>query len=181
MPVAIVCPGCGSTAQKASSAVNRARKSGLQIYCSRACFVEGRRLHRTEDEKKRLKAEYDEQYRADRLEELKQQKREYFRRTYDPEKARKERATKMQRHVEYCRRYYADPARKKEKYEYDMQRRGEAYADFAEAWRLLMELQKEIRRQVPSLYERRKLTGYYDKINERKRHDRQERRQAQRR
>jgi len=59
-----------------------------------------------------------------------------------------------------------------------IQRRGRAYADFAEAWRLLIELEREIRTRCPDKYERQKARGYFTRIQERKHHERQDRRFA---
>ena len=109
---------------------------------------------------------------------LREKKRESWRRTYDPATARVERKKRSKYHTAYCREYYADPVKKREKVEYDIQRRGRAYADFAEAWRLLIELEREIRTRCPDKYERQKARGYFTRIQERKHHERQDRRFA---
>lgn len=159
--------------------VNHSRRIGAPIYCGRACSGLARRVSRSVEELKRLKAEYDKQYRAARRDELKRKKREYFARTYNPEQARAKRAPHMQRHVEYCRRYYADPKKKREKYVYDVERRARmTVGEYADCMILLNELWKEIRTQQPSWYERKKSAGYFDKINERKRNERASRRTA---
>ena len=99
---------------------------------------------------KKAKAEYDRKYRKKNRARLKAEKAAYFQRTYDPVKAAKERKKKMPQHVEYCRQ----PAYKAWKKKYDKQRRSKKYGDFAEAHQLLLELTKEINRQMPDRMER---------------------------
>ncbi len=137
-----------------------------------------RRIGRSDKQRRRMKAEYDHQYRARLGEALAAKKREYFQRTYNPEVARVKRKARAFDHAAYCRRYYADPAKKAQKIIYDMLRRSKEYAEFAESWRLMLELEREVRRRVPDKYERQKNRGYFLKINERKRHERQDRRTA---
>lgn len=167
MLVEVVCPHCGVTATKEVGAVNRARRLGYAVYCSRTCSGLARRLERSGDELRSLKAAYDVEYRARNLETIRQKKAARFQRTYDPSKAREHRKARMPYHVEYCRRYYADPVKKQEKVEYDIRVRGAQYADYFEAWRLLIELEREIRTRLPDKYERAKARGYYDKFKER--------------
>jgi hypothetical protein len=94
---------------------------------------------------KEAKAAYDREYRRKNRARLKAQKAAYFQRTYDPVKAAKERKKKMPQHVEYCRQ----PEYKAWKKKYDKQRRSKKFGDFAEAHTLLVELLKEINRQMP--------------------------------
>lgn len=177
MTTEITCAHCGKPAMKEVAWVNRSRRMGMNVYCSRVCSGLGRRVERTDEEWKRLKAEYDRERRTVLGAEMREQKREYHRRTYDPAKARERRKARASWHVEYCRKYYADPARKREKYEYDRQRRAEMTAgEYAECMILLTDLWKEIRRQQPSWYERAKTKGFLEKLNERKRNERAERR-----
>ena len=175
---AIVCAFCGCLSQKNVSDVNRAARAGLRVFCSRKCFGLDRRVERSPEEAKRLKQEYDAARHVALAERLKAEKREYHKRTYDPVAARVKRKARTFDHTAYCRRYYADPTKKNEKVQYDIRRRAVQYADYAESWRLLIELEREIRTRVPDRYERQKGRGYFTKINERKRHDRQDRRQA---
>lgn len=169
-----MCDHCGDPVPQSRGAINRARRMGKRLFCSRHCFGLSRRVERSADESRRLKAEYDAKRRASIASRLRQEKAEYHRRTYDPAKARARRKGRMAYHVEYCRRYYADPARKLEKFEYDVRRRGKEYADFAEAWRLLIELEREVRTRCPDKYERQKARGYFTRIRERKHYVRQD-------
>lgn len=125
-----------------------------------------------------MKADYDRAYRTEHRDEILAEKKAYHRRTYDPTTAREYRKRRTFDHAAYCRRYYADPAKKQEKVEYDIARRGAAFANYCEAWRLLIELEREIRVRVPDKYERQKNRGYFDKLKERKHNDHQDRRTA---
>ena len=135
-----------------------------------------RRVGRSKAEARLLKAEYDMNYREAMREELAEKKRNYFKRTYDPDAAREHRRTRAFDHTAYCRRYYADPKRKAEKVEYDKWRRaGLLVGEYAECLVLLIELKKEIIKQVPDRYERMKARGYYDTQQERAKWRRQAR------
>ena len=125
-----------------------------------------------------MKAQYDAERRARLREEIAAKKREYFQRTYDPSAARKDRKKRSKWHTAYCREYYRDPIKKRQKEKYDIRRRGEQYGDFIVAWRLLIALEKEIRARCPDKYERQKARGYFTRIQERKHHERQDRRFA---
>jgi hypothetical protein len=176
-----VCATCGCPARKSASVVNRAARSGLPLHCSRACFARSRRVDRSTEETKRRKREYDAARRVAHAEELAAKKRDYHRRTYNPDAARERRKARTFDQTAYCRRYYADPQKKAEKVAYDIERRSAAYADYAESWRLLIELEREIRARVPDRYERQKGRGYFTRVNERKRNERRERREERRR
>lgn len=178
MKVSIVCAHCRMSVYKESDAVNRARRNGAPTYCSRQCAGLARRVERSADERKQRKAEYDALYRTARADVLREKKREYFQRSYDADAAREKRKSRMPYHVAYCRRYYADPVKRREKFAYDVRLRGRQYAEFAEAWRLLIELEREVRSRCPDKYERQKGRGYFTRIQERKHRDRQERRQS---
>jgi hypothetical protein len=62
-------------------------------------------------------------------------------RTYDPVKAAVERKKRMPRHVEYCRQ----PAYKAWKREYDRRYRAAEFGEFAEAYMLAIDLNREIK------------------------------------
>ena len=55
--VKVICAHCGNECQKESGHVNRSRKNGSPLFCSRDCSGARRRLNRSDDEKKALKAE----------------------------------------------------------------------------------------------------------------------------
>ena len=116
---------------------------------------------------KEAKAAYDREYRRKNRARLKAEKAAYFQRTYDPVKAAKERKKKMPKHVEYCRQ----PEYKAWKKKYDKHRRSKKYGEFAEAHQLLVELTKEINRQMPDRFERysQSQRHQYNPINQQRR------------
>lgn len=143
----IICAQCGATAHKRSGGVNRARKIGAPLFCSRDCSSARRRLNRTEDEKRALKAGYDRQRRADLADVLREKKRAayYERLARDPEGLRAAqkslRQRRRQHHVEYCRR----PEYRAKKQVYDREHRaGKFYGPFAESFLVLQDLETEI-------------------------------------
>ena len=73
----IVCAACGEHCLKPTGAVNRARRAGLRLYCDRTCAGVGRRVERADDERRRLKAEYDAARRTAKADEIKRAKRAY--------------------------------------------------------------------------------------------------------
>jgi len=92
---------------------------------------------------KAMKAEYDREYRKKNREALRKKKHDYFKRTYDPVKAAVKRKETMPRHVEYCRQ----PAYKAKKKEYDEKLRAAAFGEYADAYKTLLVLLKEIKQQ----------------------------------
>jgi len=152
--VLVECAHCGEFAELPSGHVNRSRAAGLRLYCGRACAGLGRRSGRTPEEKRAAKAAYDAAYRE--RNDRRAKKAAYHKRTYDPAKAREQREAKRDRMRVIQRAWYDDPANRESKRQYDEARRGMAYGDFADAHRLLIELEREIRRLTPDRYERAK-------------------------
>jgi hypothetical protein len=99
---------------------------------------------------KKEKAAYDREYRKKNRAMLKAKKAAYFQRTYDPQKAAKERKKRMPLHVEYCRQ----PKYKSWKKEYDKKRRGSKFGDFKDAHDMLLALVNEIHKQMPDRFDR---------------------------
>jgi hypothetical protein len=155
----LICPQCSIAFDRNASHVNRSMKNGAPLYCGMACAGLARRVEpKTDEQKRAAKAEYDRNRRAEKGIELRAKKMAAY---YADHKrnlahAKEYRKIRMPKHVEYCRR----PEYKSYKHEYDIKRNSQEYADFAEAWRLLIELEKEIRSQA-SAYERRVANGYY--------------------
>lgn len=136
------CPQCQGEFAPKTSRANRAAKLGLPLYCGRACagLARRRKVPLTEAERKAAKSTYDAQRRIDKAEEIKAYKAAHFKLTYDPVKAAEERKKTMARHVAYCR----TPEYKAKKSEYDKRKKFEAYGAFADAARLLEEVEREI-------------------------------------
>ena len=135
------CAHCGKTADKAAGHVNRARERGLNLYCNLRCSGLGRRRHKTKAQKREEKRLYDIVYQAENREKRLAQKREYHKRTYDPVKASEVRKKRMPLHVEYCRQ----PKYKAWKKGYDRKYRAAEYGEFAEAYMLTLDLNREIK------------------------------------
>lgn len=160
------CAHCGATFDRDASAVNRAKREGRPLYCSKPCHAQSRKKPVSAEDKKAAKALYDENYRKLHAERLKANKAAYYQRTRDPEKERVLRKARAQQHIEYCRR----PEYKAYKAGYDKVHRAKAYGEFGDAYRLLLDLEKEIRLQA-SAYEVRKANGYYKRSAVQRRRD----------
>lgn len=160
----LTCAHCSVEFERCAGHVNRQRRvagENVPFFCSQACS--GARRRQSIEEKKRKKSEYDRLRREELAEELRVKRKEYHRRTYNPAKAAEKRKDRMGWHVEYCRRYYADPDRKQAKVKYDFrQRNKELDEEWQEAFAVLLELEREVRRLIPNRYERMKARGYYD-------------------
>lgn len=138
------CARCGKTADRPSGHVNRSRAIGMKLYCGRHCSGLGRRKpKKTKAKKREEKRLYDIEYHAKNRSRLLAQKREYHKRTYDPIKAAKERKKRMPQHIEYCRQ----PWYKEWKRDYDASYRAKEFGSFADAYRLTLELNREIKRR----------------------------------
>ena len=135
------CAHCGKTADKAAGHVNRARERGLNLYCNRRCSGLGRRQGKTTAQKREEKRLYDIEYRARNRARILDRKKEYHKRTYDPVKAAVVRKKRMPIHVEYCRQ----PEYRAKKQVYDRKRRAADYGEFAEAFQLTIDLNREIK------------------------------------
>lgn len=167
--VSCVCSRCGRRFDKERGQLNRARRAGPHLYCSLVCTGKARRKPKLPLAKRRAKkAAYDKIRRELLRDELREQKREYFQRTYDPDKARRVRAERKRRlgahyHRDYCRaRVAKNPALKRGKRLYDRARRYRMqYGEFRECARLLWLLTREVSARYFSSYERRKARGYY--------------------
>lgn len=175
--VALVCAQCGAGFSQRAGHRNRQVRlfgAGVRSFCSRACSGASKRDGLSKAEKVRLKAEYDAQYHERNRDTLRAKAAAYHLGRYSKEVGRADREARRAAgwsHSEYCRRYYADPERKAEKVEYDARIRSEAYGTFAEAHRLLIELEREIRRQSPDKYERARARGYYQRGAQQRRRD----------
>lgn len=163
----IECAYCGEAAEKPAGHVNRARKMGNAVYCSRTCSGLGRRKNKSDAEKREAKRLYDIDYRRKNAALLKAKKAEYFQRTYDPEKARVARRKRAKAHAEYCRQ----PEYREWKRGYDRQYRArKEYGEYADCFLLVMDIRDECLRQHTD-YEIRQAKGTLNKRQERKRND----------
>ena len=137
----VICFNCGKQFDKRIGEINRAIKRKAPVYCNLACAGIARRKHKTKErliEEKRL---YDMEYRRKNQAKLRAIKKEYFQKSYDPQKAAIERKKKMPKHIEYCRQ----PEYKEYKKDYDKKYRAKNdYGEYWEAYLLLQNIEKEI-------------------------------------
>lgn len=160
------CAHCGGLFAAKVSRANRADRDGAPLYCGRMCAGLARRVPKTPEQKKAEKAAYDREYRERVAEQRRAQRAEHYQRTKDPVREREIRKQRMPQHVEYCRR----PEYRAYKQEYDRKRAEMEYAEWAETWRLLLDLEKEIRSQATA-YERRVANGYYTRNAQKRRRE----------
>lgn len=163
MKVPLVCSHCGVAFEREAGHVNRQRRrvgAHVPFFCSQQCTGARRRLFKTKAQKVAEKAAYDRVHRAKNLDRIKAAKREYFKRTYNPETARVKRLERAAWQREYGAAYRATPEWQQHKREYDKQLRAAEYGDFAECHQLLIALEKTVR--VQPWYERARERGYYE-------------------
>lgn len=121
--------------------INRAKKSGLKIYCDRVCAGLGRRDNKTIEQKKRAKRKYDKSYRAKNLVTIKKKKAEYCKTPEGRATQKRHRIKSKEYHLQYCRQ----PWYKKWKQEYDQKHvASKKYGEFAEVHLLNKALMKEV-------------------------------------
>ena len=159
-----VCQYCGEVVQQSQSSIRRAIREGKPLYCNRSCSGMARRV--PTDQKKEAKRLYDARRQVERAAELSAQKAAYYQRTRDPAKERERRRANMGQHVEYCRR----PEYRAYKADYDRQHRAEEYGEYADAYLLLLDLEREIRSRA-SWCERARARGYYTRSAQQRRRE----------
>jgi len=163
MKIEITCNHCGAVTERERAYVNKAKRDGYDLYCNKTCSGLGRRIHKTEAQKKEEKRLYDQEYRKKNLAMLKKKKSAYFQRTYDPVKAAIVRKKGMPAHVEYCRSLKY----KKWKKEYDKKYRAKKdYGEFWESHLILKEIEPHIDK-----YEAAIINQILNKTQKRKRHE----------
>lgn len=133
------CDFCGKEIEKNIGCFNRARKLNRGVYCNRTCSGLGRRKNRTKEELREMDKKRTARYKAKNIEVIRKRNREYWRKNYNPQKAKEARI--RNKHSEYCR----TPEYRKYKQEYDRKyRANKNYGEFADAWLTLLEIEKEI-------------------------------------
>lgn len=147
--VLVRCANCGGKKEKTISHYNRATKLGASLYCSSECYTDSKRLFRTDEQKKQIKAEYDREYRKKNRLRLKEKKAAYHRKTYTYEKGVEFRERFKNRVASYKKKYYAQPENKEHKRKYDRARRCKIkFGDFWEAGSILIDLENELRGRI---------------------------------
>ena len=140
----LLCAHCRKPHGRRTGEVNRAAKDGLRLFCNRKCAGLARRTpKKPKAQRVAEKRLYDMAYREKNLALLKAKKRSYHQRTYDPRKAAVMRKRRMHLHVAYC----SQPRYKAWKQDYDQKRRDSEYGPFAEAARLVINLNREVKQR----------------------------------
>lgn len=111
------CQYCGEVLNKSPGEINRANKSGLNLYCNRTCAGLNRRVEKDIEQKKKEKAEYDKQYWYNNKEVKRKKAKEYHLKNRDRILA-KQRAYNKTRYAEHLK-YLQRPEYKEYKKEYD--------------------------------------------------------------
>lgn len=163
-PETVNCGYCGAIVTQSQSSIRRAVRESKNLYCDRVCSGMARRVK--PEQKKNAKRVYDARRRKEKSTEISAKKSAYYQRTRDPAKERARRAANMDRHAEYCRR----PEYQDYKAGYDLHRRSQEYGEYAEAYRLLLDLEREIRERA-TIYERLKARGYYTRSAQQRRRE----------
>ena len=157
----MTCPYCGGDLHRYIGYINRAKKLGVPIYCSRVCSGLARRVERTDEEKKKIKADYDRKRRKtiDRTEQIKSYNESPKGRAMQKRNSKKFK----QSHLEYCR----NPQYREYKKEYDETYRAKkSYGEFWEASIVLKKIDELI---LPEKQEAKIQKGTYNKSQKRKR------------
>lgn len=161
------CAHCGKETDQPAGHVNRARKRGNSLYCSRECSGLGRRTNKTAEQRKEEKRLYDIEYRNRDVEGRKARKAAYYERTKDRAKEAETRKKRMPKHVEYCQR----PEYRAWKKSYDRKYRAQKhYGEFADCFLLVMDIRDECLSRMTD-YEIRLEKGTLSKSQKRKRDD----------
>lgn len=170
----IQCAHCGNNVEKETSAVNRARKVGMALYCGKVCSSDARRI--STEEKTARRVEYDRQRREGSLREalLQQKKAHYMAHAQEilaAQKAARESDPELKKRRRDCQRRCMERLEWKEhKRAYDRQYRAEReFGEMAPAYLLLLELEKEVERQEPDWVDLQRQKGTLNKSQRRRR------------
>jgi len=174
--LSFVCDGCGKEAKKRTGCINRARKVGRKVYCSRTCYAEDSvQDRRSKEEKKADKAAYDREYRAENKERRKAQKKAYYtpeRNKADYQKMRARMAADPALKADFKRRQrecYMRPEYREKKRKADREWRAKRrFGAFWESHIAILEIGEEIAK-VASRQEIYVHRGVYNKKQERRR------------
>lgn len=131
------CPNCNKVFLVYVGYLNKANNIGAPRYCTKACSALARKINRSDEEKKRIKSEYDKKRRTELGEAYLAKKREQWKARYDPVQAAEYRKKRMHIHVEYCRQ----PEYRQYKKQYDEQYHAKKkFGEFAESALLLTKI-----------------------------------------
>lgn len=164
------CTQCGVAIAKSVSAVNRATRIGAPLFCGRSCFHASRRVEKDAATKRAEKAAYDRARRAALADKLRSEKRVAYYARHSENLAKQAIYRSRPGHQQIHNAYLARPEQRAKKRDYDSKLRESEYGEFSEAWRLLLELETEIRSRATA-YERRVANGYYTRNAQKRRRE----------
>lgn len=137
----VKCAYCNKEVEKFLSHVNRALKSGNNIYCDRKCSGLGRRLNLSIKQKKEIKRIYDIEYRKNNAEIIKIKQREY---NSSPSGRAMQKRHRLKTN-DYRKEYISTPKYREWKKNYDkIFRAKQQYGEFFEAELILRDIENEI-------------------------------------
>jgi Ni,Fe-hydrogenase III large subunit len=147
----IVCHFCKSKKMREIGHINRAIKTGKNLFCDIKCAGKAKRKNISLEEFRQKKRDYDKEYRKKNIDKIKKRKREYFKKTYDPIEASRIRRTDEYRKKH--RQYLSTEKYKIYKHSYDhVYRCKKKYGEFWESASLLIKIDKEVKKRK-STYE----------------------------
>lgn len=115
------------------------------MFCRQTCFGLSRRKNLTAEQKKKIKAEYDDRYK--KRDYVRKRRAEYFIKDNkaNPEKYKAQRKRRYKKHLEYLR----NPEYRAWKQKYDLKYHAQKkYGEFYECGIILHELEKLIDRRI---------------------------------
>ena len=159
-----ICAYCKKEAELRTGDVNRAKKLGVPIYCNRVCAGLGRRVNRTAEEWKKIKADYDRQRRIDLADELKAKQKAYN----ESPAGRATQKRHRDKSKDYHKAYIQSDRYRQWKKEYD--EKYVAQTNYGEFWEASIILNKIETILLPVRREVKVQKGTYNKSKQRKRH-----------
>ena len=160
------CPHCGKELERKQGYINRALKLGVPIYCSRVCSGLARRVERTEEEKKKIKSDYDKaRLNGPLRDRILEEKRQYA-------KTPTGRAVqKRQREKPERKKYQAEFIKKSDyvKWKHDYDQKYHAQKNYGEFWEAALVLKTIEEVILPERYDAKIQNGLLNKSTKRKR------------
>lgn len=151
----IICAWCGGKFLKRNYDINRAARKNASLYCGKDCAGFGRRRNKTKEQLKEEKLLYDVEYREKNIVSITAKKAANFQKTYDPDKARIQRAKikKNKPQIEAKRReYMASPEYTARKKAYDQEFRAKKkYGDYWECGILAIQINNEVKSRASDM------------------------------
>lgn len=159
-----ICAYCGKEGDKSSGHINRANKQGLKLFCSRVCFGLNRRVNRTDEEWKKIKADYDKKRRAELKDVIKAKQKAYNESPAGRAMQKRHREKRKEQHAAYIK----TEKYRKWKQVYDKTFHAKAnYGEFWEAAIILNDIETIVK---PQKLEVKIQKGLLNKSTQRKRY-----------